>query len=65
MLEYKESSVRIQDAAKMSSEELNGKIIIGKFVDKDKDEFTDNLRKLNQKVRNEKIGRDPEEWSLS
>ena len=65
MLEYKDSSVRIQDAAKMSSEELKGKVIIGKFVEKDKEEFTDNLRKLNQKVRNEKIGRGPEEWSIS
>jgi 2-oxoglutarate ferredoxin oxidoreductase subunit beta len=65
MLEYKESSVRIQDTAMMSSEELNGKVIIGKFVEKDKEEFTDNLRKINQKVRNDKIGRSPEEWSLS
>jgi 2-oxoglutarate ferredoxin oxidoreductase subunit beta len=65
MLEYKDSSVRIQDAAKMSSEELDGKIIIGKFVEKDKEEFTDNLRNLNQKVREEKIGRAPEDWSLS
>ena len=49
----------------MSAEELQGKIIIGKFVEKEKDEFTENLRKMNQRIRSEKIGRAPEEWSIS
>jgi len=63
--EYKESSVRIEDAAEMSPEELTGKITIGKLVEREKEEFTENLRKLNLELRTKKIGRSPEEWSLS
>lgn len=65
MLEYKESAVRIKDAEKMSAEELKDKVTIGKFVEKEKEEFTENLRKLNKKIRDERIGRAPEEWSIS
>jgi len=63
--EYRESSVRIEDAAEMSPEELTGKITIGKLVEREKEEFTENLRKLNLELRTKKIGRSPEEWSLS
>lgn len=63
--EYKECSVRIEDAAEMSPEELTGKIVIGKLVEREKEEFTENLRKLNVELRHKKIGRSPEEWSLS
>jgi len=65
LLEYKETSVRIEEASKMSPDELKGKIIIGKLIERDKEEFTENLRRLNIKIRNKKIGRSPEEWSLS
>lgn len=63
--EYKESSVRANEASKMSADELKGKIIIGKLIEKDKEEFTESLRKLNLEIREKKIGRSPEEWSLS
>ncbi len=45
---YKEMSVFVTKAEKMSVDELNGKIVIGKFVDHDRPEFTESLRKLNQ-----------------
>lgn len=63
--EYKESSVRVEEASAMSEDELKGKIIIGKLVERDKEEFTDNLRKMNTDIREKTIGRSPEEWSLS
>ena len=63
--EYKDSSVRVKDAAKMSDDELKGKIIIGKLIEKEKEEYTDNLQNLNRKIRKEKLGRSPEEWSIS
>ncbi len=63
--EYKESSVRVQEASDMNPVKLKGKIVIGKLIERDKEEFTENLRKLNIKIRKEKIGKSPEEWSLS
>lgn len=44
---FKEKSVRIEKAKKMSEEELKDKFIIGKFVDTEREEFTESLRKLN------------------
>ena len=52
---YKESSVPIKKAEKMSEEELKDKIVIGKFVDREMPEFTESLRKIN-KERSEKLG---------
>lgn len=63
--EYKESSVRIKDASNMNPDELKDKIIIGKLVEKDKTEFTEEIRNLNIEIRKKKIGRYPEEWSIS
>ncbi len=65
LYEYRDYSVRIEDAKEMSPEELEDKLLIGKLVEKDKDEFVDNLYKLNNKVRKEKIGKNPEDWSIS
>jgi 2-oxoglutarate ferredoxin oxidoreductase subunit beta len=65
LLEYRDSSVRISEAAEMSPDELDGKIIIGKLVERDEDEFTENLRKLNSELRTKKVGRAPEDWSIS
>lgn len=45
---YKEKSVPLAKAEKMSEEELRDKIVIGKFVDRDRQEFTESLRKLNK-----------------
>ncbi|MBI4721686.1 MAG: 2-oxoacid:ferredoxin oxidoreductase subunit beta [Candidatus Stahlbacteria bacterium] len=45
---YKESSIPFSRAEKMSEKELKGKIVIGKFVDRDRPEFTESLRRLNK-----------------
>ena len=50
---FKENSVRIQKARDMSEEELEGKFVIGKLVERDREEFTVSLRKLNEKVQGE------------
>jgi len=63
--EYKDISVRTNEAAKMIPEELKDKIVIGKLIEKDKAEFTDNLYRLNKEIRKNKIGRNPEDWSIS
>lgn len=48
---YKESSININKAATMKEKELKDKIIIGEFIDIEKEEFTEVLRKLNKKVQ--------------
>lgn len=48
---YKGSSIYIQKAASMSEEELKDKIVVGEFVDFEKEELTEELRKLNKKVK--------------
>ncbi len=45
---FKESSVRLGKAAEMSEEELDGKIVVGKLVERDRVEFTESLRKINE-----------------
>jgi 2-oxoglutarate ferredoxin oxidoreductase subunit beta len=49
---FKEKAVRVEKAKNMSEEELEDRIVIGKFVDREREEFTDSLRKLNS----ERIG---------
>lgn len=46
---FKESSVNIKKAVSMTEEELEDKIVIGEFIDRDREEFTDALRKINEK----------------
>lgn len=46
---FKESSVRLDKAAEMSEEELDGKIVVGKLVERDRIEFTESLRKINER----------------
>jgi len=48
---YKESSINIKKAASMKEEELENKIVIGEFVDKEREEFTEALRKINKRVQ--------------
>lgn len=48
---YKETSVHIKKATSMRKEELKDKIVIGEFVDQEKEEFTEALRKINEKVK--------------
>ncbi len=50
---FKENSVRIQKAKEMSEEELEGKFVIGKLVERDREEFTTSLSKLNERVQSE------------
>ncbi len=50
---FKEKMIKIEKAKDMTEEELEDRIVIGKFVDRERAEFTDSLRKLNQ----ERIGR--------
>jgi 2-oxoglutarate ferredoxin oxidoreductase subunit beta len=47
MLEfYKENSVRIDKAEKMDRAELEGKIVVGEFIDRDKEELSDQWVRL-------------------
>jgi 2-oxoglutarate ferredoxin oxidoreductase subunit beta len=50
---FKEKAVKIEKAKDMSEEELEDRIVIGKFVDREREEFTDSLKRLNQ----ERIGK--------
>ena len=48
-LEYfKKNSVRVEKARNMSEEELDGKIVVGKLVERERIEFTESLRRINQ-----------------
>jgi 2-oxoglutarate ferredoxin oxidoreductase subunit beta len=50
---FKEKMITIEKAEKLSEDELEDRIVIGKFVDRERTEFTDSLRKLNK----ERIGK--------
>ncbi len=45
-----EDTVPMEEAGKMSEEELEGKIVTGIFVDKNKSEFCDEYEKLVQRA---------------
>jgi len=45
---FKDSSVTVKKAAKMSEKELDGKIVVGTLVDRDRTEFTETLRRINE-----------------
>jgi 2-oxoglutarate ferredoxin oxidoreductase subunit beta len=49
----KESSININKAKNMSEEELNGKIVVGEFLDIEKPEFVEELHKLIEKLKKE------------
>jgi len=63
--EYRDTSIKVDEASQMNPDELENKIVIGKLVDKDKQEFTENLYRLNKEIRKNKAGKNPEEWSLT
>ncbi|MHC4695869.1 MAG: thiamine pyrophosphate-dependent enzyme [Planctomycetota bacterium] len=48
MEHFKKNSVRLRKAAEMSEEELEGKIVVGKLAERDRVEFTESLRKINE-----------------
>jgi 2-oxoglutarate ferredoxin oxidoreductase subunit beta len=45
---FKKNSVRLAKAQNMSEQELEGKIVVGKLVERDRIEFTESLRRINQ-----------------
>jgi 2-oxoglutarate ferredoxin oxidoreductase subunit beta len=50
---YRDQSVRVHKAKEMSDEELEGKIVIGKLVERERTEFAASLRRINEKFRKE------------
>lgn len=53
MEHFKKNSVRISRAKNMSEEELEKKIVVGKLVERDRIEFTESLRRINEKCQAE------------
>ena len=53
---FKERSVRIEKARGMSEEELEGRFVIGKLVERDREEYTVSLRAMNERVQREAKG---------
>lgn len=49
---FKEKAVRMEKAKDMTDEELEDRIVIGKFVDKDREEFSEILRRINRERMN-------------
>jgi 2-oxoglutarate ferredoxin oxidoreductase subunit beta len=46
---FKDSSVSLKKAAGMSEEELDGKIVVGKLVERNRVEFTEGLKRINER----------------
>lgn len=53
MKEYKEKSVPVKEAAALSEEELQGKIVVGELVDKDKPEMVEEIMKMKKRASGE------------
>ena len=49
MEHFKKNSVRVEKAAKLTEDELEGKIVVGKLVERNRIEFSESLRKLNER----------------
>ena len=49
MEHFKKNSVRVAKAANMSEQELEGKIVVGKLVERDRVELTESLRRINER----------------
>ncbi len=45
---FKENSVSVNKARNLSEQELEGKIVVGKLIERDRIEFTESLRRVNQ-----------------
>jgi len=48
---YRDQSVRVHKAREMSAEELDGKIVVGKLVERERPEFAASLRRINERFR--------------
>jgi len=53
---FKKNSVGIGTAENMSEEELEGKIVVGKLVERDRIEFTESLRRINESCQGRTSG---------
>ena len=50
---FKENSVGLKKAASMGEKELEGKIVVGKLIERDRIEFSESLRRINEGVKSE------------
>jgi len=48
---FKRNSVRVEKTQHMSEEQLEGKIVVGKLVERDRIEFTESLKRINEGVK--------------
>ena len=53
MKEYKEKSVTVKEAANLSEEKLQGKIVVGELVDKAKPEMVEEIMKMKKRALGE------------
>ena len=53
MKEYKEKSVPVKEASTFAEEELQGKIVVGELIDKDKPEMVDEIMKMKKRALGE------------
>ena len=56
MEHFKKNSVRVTKAASMSEEELEGKTVVGKLVERNRAEFTESLGRIGERCRREMTG---------
>lgn len=56
MEHFKKNSVGVGTAENMSEEELEGKIVVGKLVERDRIEFTESLRRINESCQGRASG---------
>jgi 2-oxoglutarate ferredoxin oxidoreductase subunit beta len=54
MKEYKERSILVKEAAKLSKDELHGRIVVGELVDKEAPEMLEEINRMKKKVAGEK-----------
>ncbi len=67
---FKEASIDVEEARGMTEAELDGKIVVGKLVERDRSEFTEGLRGVNreqERLLRDALGagreaRGPEAW---
>lgn len=50
---YRDHAVNVQKARDMSEEELKDKIIVGKLVERNREEYVSSLRRINENVRSQ------------
>ena len=48
---FRDQAIHVDDAKGMSEEELEGRYVIGKLVERDRAEYTNNLADLNRECR--------------